>query len=70
MTSLLNCDAEDRFEEWLSVHMFFGGSGPESRERLSHECGFRLHLSEFRRGRSGRQLWAGHVLLGHREQAR
>lgn len=48
MTSLLTSDAEDRVEEWLGVPMFFGGSKPESGERLLRETGFELQLSEVR----------------------
>jgi cyclopropane fatty-acyl-phospholipid synthase-like methyltransferase len=48
MTSLLRSEAEDRVEEWLGVPMFFAGSTPDSGERLLHETGFDLEMSEVR----------------------
>lgn len=48
MTSLLTTEAEDRVERWLGVPMFFAGFRPGSSERLLHENGFELELSEVR----------------------
>ena len=48
MTSLLSSEAENRVEEWLGVPMFFGGCMPGSGERLLHETGFHLEMSELR----------------------
>lgn len=41
-------DAEDRVEEWLDVPMFFAGLSSQAHERLLHEIGFELELSEIR----------------------
>ena len=60
MTSLLSSEAEDRVEEWLGVLMFFGGSTPESGERLLRETGFLPELSEVREEMDPRYGRAGH----------
>jgi SAM-dependent methyltransferase len=48
MSSLPTIAAEDRVEEWLGVPMFFASLALPSYERLMHQTGFLLELSEFR----------------------